>query len=226
MKSHLLLATVLAAATAIATGAAPASAFNLVTNGSFEESPKLNDGGWGTYDSITGWNATQGGKIEVQRGAAGQAYAGKQLVELDSHNYDKNAPTLGLFQDIKTTIGQSYTLSFMYSARPGTGAGQNLFSVLFGDSFKQQLDGGVGGNQTNWMKYNTTVVANSNLTRLQFNYDGARDTLGAYLDDVQLTTNSSAAVPEPTTMAGMALAGLGLAARKKLKARRQSEKSA
>lgn len=224
MKFQLALATLLVTATAIATGAAPASAFNLVTNGSFENSPTLNDGGWGTYDSIQGWTATAGGKIEVQRGAAGKAYDGKQLVELDSHNYDKNAPVLGLFQDIATKAGQMYTLSFAYSARPGVAAPENVFSVLFGDTFKQQIQAGAGGSQTNWNIFKVDVLATSDVTRLQFNYDGAnRDTLGAYIDDVQV---SASAVPEPTTMAGMALAGLGLAARKKLKARRQNETAA
>lgn len=218
MKLQFALATTLIAATAIATAAGPASAFNLVTNGSFESSPTLKDGGWGTYDSIQGWTATPGGKIEVQRGAAGAAYDGKQLVELDSHNYDKNAPVLGLFQDIATKAGQMYTLSFAYSARPGTAAAENVFSVLFGDTFKQQIQVGAGGSQTNWNIFKVDVLATSDVTRLQFNYDGPRDTLGGYIDDVQV---SASAVPEPTTMAGMALAGLGLAARKKLKARRQ-----
>jgi len=210
---------VLSTVAAMGIYSAPASAAslsNMVVNGSFEETGALNRGSWGTFDSISGWQATPGGKIEVQRNAAGKAYDGQNLVELDSDDYNKNIPVLGLFQDIKTTIGQAYTLSFMYSARPGTGAGQNLFSVLFGDSFKKQLDGGVGGSQTNWMNYTTTLVAASDVTRLQFNYDGPRDTLGAYIDDVKLN-QSTAAVPEPTTVVGLAMAGIGLVASKKRK---------
>lgn len=220
MKFQLGLATTVMSVVAIATNIAPAAAFNIVTNGSFEDSPRLNDGSWGTYSAITGWQATQGGKIEVQRGAAGQAYDGKQLVELDSHHYDKNAPVLGLFQDIVTKAGQMYTLSFAYSARPGVAAPENVFSVLFGDNFKQTINAGAGGHSTNWNIFKVDVLATSDVTRLQFNYDGAnRDTLGAYIDDVEV---SASAVPEPTTMAGLALAGLGVAARKKFKAGRQA----
>lgn len=218
------LATVFATSIALTlSNVSPAAASNLVVNGSFEESPTLKDGGWGTYDAIKGWTATTGGKIEVQRGAAGKAYDGKQLVELDSHHYDKNAAVLGLFQDLVTKPGQWYTLSFAYSARPNVTAAENVFSVLFGNNFKQTVRAGAGSNQTNWNLFSVDVLATSELTRLQFNNEGSRDTLGAYIDDVEVTAS---AVPEPMTMAGMAIAGLGLAANKKLKNRRVSKKSA
>jgi len=219
MKLQLSLLTGLVASGAIAMGATPASAFNIVTNGGFEATQPgdLNRGSWGIYDAIQGWKATPGGKIEVQRNAAGKAYEGSNLVELDSHDYDVKAPVLGLFQDLVTTPGQLYTLSFAYSARPNTAANDNGFSVLFGDKFKQTIQDGAGGRQTNWNIFTVDVLATSALTRLQFNYEGPRNTLGAYIDDVKVNT---AATPEPTTMAGIALAGLGLAARKKLQARR------
>lgn len=65
----------------------PATASNLVVNGSFEQTlltggTDINDGGWKTYDEILGWKATEGGKIEIQRGAAGMFQDGKQLTEL------------------------------------------------------------------------------------------------------------------------------------------------
>jgi hypothetical protein len=213
---------VLSTVIAVGINPTPASAvgLNLVTNGSFENTGSLNRGRWGTFNSIEGWQATTGGKIEVQRdGVAGKAYDGRNLVELDSDDYSRNPKTapsvLGIFQDIKTKVGKAYNLSFMYSARPNTGAGQNTFSVLFGDSFKRALDGGVGGRQTNWMNYTQTVVAKSASTRLQFNYEGPRDTYGAYIDDVKLTAAQS--VPEPTTLAGIAVAGISLVASKKRK---------
>jgi hypothetical protein len=199
-------------------GQAPALADNLVTNGSFEDSV-LNNGSWGIYDQISGWKATTGGKIEIQKNAAGAAYNGSSLMELDSdhfssNKYDINAPVIGLFQDIATKVGQQYSLSFAYSARPGVvGAGQNSFSVLFGDQFKESLDAGKGAGQTNWNIFKTTLTASSALTRLQFNYDGIRDSVGAYIDDVKLEAIPVAqAVPEPTTLLG--LVGVGLVARK------------
>jgi len=207
----------IASVTALTSAQAPAMAMNLVQNGSFEVTPtKINNGGWTTYNQIEGWQATSGGKIEIQRGAAGKAFDGSNLLELDSHHYNKNAPVLGVFQDISTTVGQTYRLSFMYSARPNISASENMFSVLFGDEFSKQLTAGKGGSQTNWMEYVVDVVATSTTSRLQFNYEGNRDTLGAYIDAVKVeAVPGSKAVPEPTTMAGIALASFGFAAAKK-----------
>jgi hypothetical protein len=199
---------------------APAFADNLVTNGGFETST-VGNGSYGLFDQISGWKATEGGKIEIQRNVAGAAYEGSSLMELDSGSYNKNAPVIGLFQDIATKVGQQYSLSFAYSARPGVvGAGQNSFSVLFGDQFKESLDAGKGAAQTNWNIFKTTLTASSALTRLQFNYDGIRDTLGAYIDDVKLEAipTVTKSVPEPATLLG--LVGVGLVARKLKRSKR------
>jgi hypothetical protein len=190
---------------------AASAADNLIINGSFESGTTIKDGGWGTYDSITGWTATTGGKVEVQRGAAGKAYDGKNLVELDSHNYTKGMETLGIFQDVATTIGKTYSFSFAYSARPNVQAGDNILQVLAGNVFSQTIEAGKGGKQTDWKIFSSQFVANSTTTRLQFNDKGIRDTtLGAYIDDVRMQ-----AVPEPTAMLGLSIAGLSLVARKK-----------
>ncbi|OCQ93136.1 hypothetical protein AMR42_10805 [Limnothrix sp. PR1529] len=201
----------------------PAQAANLVKNGSFEVTPgaPLN-GGWRTFSEIEGWSATKGGKIEVQAGVAGKAYDGKNLVELDSHFYDSKASELGLFQDIVTKAGKTYELSFVYSARPGIannwkgGKDQNAFSVLFGSSFNQVFNAGNGGSQTNWLNSGPLLVkAVSDLTRLQFNYLGTRDTYGAYIDNVSLTEVAS--TPEPVSLLGLLAVGtaVGVAAKKR-----------
>ena len=63
----------------------PASAMNLVTNGSFEE-PQLNQKSWSTFTSIPGWSRASGssGRIEVQNQVAGTSFLDFQHVELDS----------------------------------------------------------------------------------------------------------------------------------------------
>lgn len=202
---------------ASATVASPTN--NLILNGSFEEGTKIKDGGWGTYDSITGWKATTGGKIEVQRGAAGKAYDGKNLVELDSHNYVKGMDTLGIFQDLATTIGKTYSFSFAYSARPNVKAGDNILQVSAGNVFSQIIEAGKGGRETDWKIFSTKFVANSAMTRIQFNDKGIRDTtLGAYIDDVKvsmLPDVKSQPVPEPAAMLGLSIAGASFLARKK-----------
>ena len=224
MKRFQHIASTLAVALVPAMIAAqPVQAANLIQNGSFEVTPgtPLN-GNWRTFSTIEGWSATNGGKIEVQAGVAGKAYDGKNLVELDSHYYDAKAPELGLFQDIATKAGQLYNLSFAYSARPGIasnwkgGQNQNAFKVLFGSGFSQVFDAGNGGAQTNWIDSGSLLVkAVSDLTRLQFNYLGTRDTYGAYIDNVSLT--AVATTPEPVSLLGLLAvgAGVGIGVRKR-----------
>lgn len=216
----------------------PVSSVNLLTNGSFEDTTLAGTSqaqltsGWGTYSQINGWSATPNGKIEVQRGVAGTPYAGSNLIELDSDNYDKtkfsaNNP-LGLYQDVATVAGKAYTLSFAYSARPGIAAVENVFDVLVGDTsnvgniFKTTISDGAGGANTAWSIFTTTFTANNALSRIQFNYKGSLDTFGAYIDDVKLVNASAASVPEPSAMAGMFVVGLGLVSLKKRKAFKKS----
>ncbi|MBD2196523.1 MULTISPECIES: PEP-CTERM sorting domain-containing protein [Calothrix] len=206
----------------------PAAAANLVVNGSFEQTlltggTDINNGGWKTYDEILGWKATTGGKIEIQRGAAGAAQDGNQLTELDSHNY-KNQDKIGIFQDIATEIGSKYRLSFFYSPRPKTEATENNFNVLFGNVLNQTISGGAGGDKTNWLQYTVDIVANSKLSRLQFDYDvknDSQDTYGSYIDNVRLER-----VPEPGTLLGIALIGLALASKRKFAGASQMCKNA
>lgn len=191
----------------------PAAAANLVVNGSFEDTIVTNKDRWDTYDKIIGWKATSGGKIELQRGGvAGKAQDGQQLTELDSHHYTSENK-IGIFQDIATEIGSKYRLSFFYSPRPKTEATENNFSVLFGNVLNQTISGGKGGDITNWSKYTVDIVANTNLSRLQFDYDVSNDkqnTYGSYIDNVRLEK-----VPEPGTLLGIALVGLALASKRK-----------
>ncbi|MEH1872649.1 PEP-CTERM sorting domain-containing protein [Nostoc sp.] len=211
-----------------------ASPVNLLVNGSFEDttlsgtSQAQLTSGWQTYSKINGWSATPNGQIEVQHGIAGTPYAGSNLAELDSHNYDPNKFSaqnpLGFYQDVTTVAGQNYTLSFAYSARPNTAAEQNIFDILVGDVsnpgniFKQTISDGAGGSDTAWSIFTKTFKATSGLSRVQFNYNGPLDTYGAYIDDVKLVT----AVPEPSAITGIVLAGLGLVTLKKRNASKKS----
>jgi hypothetical protein len=62
------------------------------------------------------------------------------------------------------------------------------------------------------------VKAVSDLTRLQFNYLGTRDTYGAYIDSVSLTEVAS--TPEPVSLLGLLAVGtaVGVAAKKRQRA--------
>ncbi|WP_242053374.1 PEP-CTERM sorting domain-containing protein [Nostoc parmelioides] len=228
--------------------ATPVSSMNLIVNGGFEDTTLTGtnqaqltgNSTWNIYDRINGWSATPNGKIEVQRGGiAGSPHKDisdpnnaydRNLVELDSHGYDKTKFSaenpLGIYQDVATVVGQTYTLSFDYSARPNTSAANNIFDVLVGDVanvgnvLRERISIGAGGQTTAWTTFTRTFIATSQLSRVQFNYtpndlNTGLDTYGSYIDDVKLVTANVAEVPEPGAMAGIVIAGLGLVTFKK-----------
>ncbi len=194
---------------------------NLIINPSFESipGPLMNGGGtWGVFGSIQGWTSTFGSGIEIQQFAAGSPFDGNRLVELDSHSNSNMKQLVG------TTQGDLYTLSFMYSPRPGVGAGSNGISVFWNGSFLDSITAsGIGNNDTDWEQHNYLVSATGDNTWLKFKATGTSDSYGGYLDLVSLEKFSRetppSPVPEPTTMAltGLGLAGLGLVRRKSAK---------
>jgi hypothetical protein len=190
---------------------APAStSTNLITNGSFENQQPGN-GGWGVFDSIDGWNVLEGSQagIEVQHNAAGTAFDGNQLVELDSHAVS------GIFQDLATTVGKKYKLQFAFS--PRAGVAENTLNVKWGGNLVDTLMAdGTGLGDTKWNTFTYNLVANGAKTRLSFdNLTEKSDSLGTYIDNVSLQ-----AVPESTNVAGIIVVGaIGLGSlckRKKL----------
>lgn len=167
------------------------AATNLVVNGSFESESQAN-GSWQIYNALTGWTASP--DVELRNNVAGVAQDGVNFVELDT---TKNS---GITQDITGT--GLYKLSFWYSARPGTGA-TNDIKVTFGDFSTTLLNGVSGGGANNWQYYETTVTL-AGLTALTFAAAGTSDSYGGSLDNISVT-----AVPEPASYA-MLLAGLGI----------------
>jgi hypothetical protein len=172
-----------------------ASAANLVTNGSFEANA-MPSGSWSIFSNLTGWTGAP--NIELRDNVAGVAYDGLNFVELDTTGNS------GMFQDIATTAGAHYALSFAYSPRPGTG-NTNDINVLWNGSLVQALAGTNAGGANHWSVYTLDVVGGAGATsRLAFNAAGISDSYGGSLDAVSLTS----AVPEPQTYA-LLLAGLG-----------------
>lgn len=182
------------AGTALALAAIGSQAQNLVQNGSFEDNVQ-SSGTWAIYSSLSGWAGLP--NIELRNNVAGAAQDGKNFVELDTNNNS------GMKQ---TILGTGLVeLSFWYSARPNTGATNNL-SVSFGSFVAEVLNGvsNVTGSHV-WQKYTTVVdMGNTGSMDLFFRATGPNDSYGGSLDNISVT-----AVPEPETLALM-LAGLGL----------------
>lgn len=176
---------------------------NIVTNGSFENTPTpLSNGTYGDFSSIQGWNLLSGSSsnvIEVQDNVAGSPFDGNNFVELD-----RTAVT-GIYQTLATTIGQTYQISFAFSPRGGTDAAHNILNVNWGNQSVASLTANGAGlslKQTAWNTFTYNVVATSTSTILSFNDFGAvSDSYGTYLDAVSVTTVTS--VPESGSIMGL-----------------------
>ena len=179
----------------------------LIVNGSFEANKQAANT-WNIYNNLTGWTGGQFG-IELRNNVAGAAFDGVNFVELDTtHN------SL-MYQNIHTTKGQAYTLSFEYSPRPGVALDSNGIEVLWnGKTVATEQAQGLNNGKNSWQHYSFNVIGgNDVLSRLEFRAVGRNDSYGGSLDKVSLIS----AVPEPDTYA-MLLVGAGLigfAARRK-----------
>lgn len=169
----------------------PASAAQLVVNGSFEQ-PAIPYNTWIYSNSVPGWTLGSGSKgnaIEIQDNAAGSPMTGygNQFVELDSNG------TTVIYQDIPTTPGTQYQLQFVFSPRPGVP--DNQLQINWGGATVDNLSvSGSGLFNTAWQTHTYTVTATSTTTRLSFNnLNELSNTYGAYLDGVSVTPLASPA---------------------------------
>lgn len=208
--------TVLPMVLAKPAAAAPATATNIVTNGSFENT-QVGYGGYGDFNSIDGWNLLAGSQssvIEVQNHIVGDPFDGNQFVELNS------TAVTGIYQDLSTQIGKTYQLTFAFSPRPGTDQAHNLLNVDWGNQSVASLSAnGAGLADTAWKTFTYNLVATSAITRLSFDdFGSVSDSLGTYIDKVSVT-----AVPEPGSIVG--LLAFGAFGAISLRKRQQLQKS-
>ena len=185
--NKLLLAVALAASF----GVAHAGTANLVVDGSFEDQAQA-AGSWNVYSAINGWTTVSGSGIELRDQVAGNAFDGKNYVELDSSSNSAMAQTL------TTTAGSLYNLSFAYSARAGVDAASNPIEVLWnGVSVATVTANGIGLSGNDWHLFNYSVKGTGSDT-LTFRAMGTNDSVGGSLDAVTVS-----AVPEASTYAMM-----------------------
>lgn len=195
--------------TGLLAGVGPAvAAPNLIVNGSFE-TPNVPTGSFGVFPAIPGWShqpraGTTSSGIEIQDHVAGApaAGAGDQFVELDS-----NGPSR-IFQDVATSPGSTYRLTFLYSARPGTAASENHFRVTAGPSGREIGPLASAAQTTNWTSAALDFVATASTRRIEYldlSPEQASGGVGAYIDLVAVVlTNSppvcSGVVPSRTSL--------------------------
>ena len=207
MRTSLLSAATIAALSASALGASTQP----LINSSFE-TPKVT-GAFLQTSSIPGWTGSAG--IEIQTNGslgAGQGTPfGNQYVELNV-----NAPST-LSQTVTTVAGESYTLSYYLSARPGTGT--NTISVGFTGAPTKTVSVPDTGS-VNFTNFTETFVATGPKSTLSFTPIGPfKDPgQGDLLDNVSLSGagatagGGGSAVPlPPAAWSGLSgLAALGL----------------
>ncbi len=197
-------------------GASPASAATVIFTSGFEGAGNsdnsrtpANDpgvitpaGDYGLYTAADGWTADNAGHpIELQNNVAGAPQSpngGKVFAELDSTKNSSMSRFIG--------SGGSYTLSFLYSPRPGRPASTNGIQVLLnGVLFNPPgTVTGAGGANTSWSTVSIGKFYAAAGSKLTFKAVGTSDSFGGYVDNISL-----AAVPEPATWA-MMIMGFGL----------------
>lgn len=176
---------------------------NLIVNGGFEDN-NVATGNWGYFSSaaVNGW---EGDNIEIWDHYAGVvAPEGNQHAELNAHPFDGSV--FSIYQNFATVLGQTYDVSFFYSARASV---NEQFSFSVGSLNAILTDHVVGS----WKKYTGSFVASSALSTISFTtYDAG--TLGNFLDDVVVTAKVNVAESSPLVMLLIGLAGLILVRRK------------
>lgn len=144
-----------------AVGLGPTDCQNLLTNGSFEETPQpISDGGFGHFSDtgdqdVAGWKLEAGNAIEIQRNINGAAADGDHWIEIAA-----SSPTT-ISQSVTLTPGAFYELRFAYSDRPGFGADNELRVALAG--VERELQSPAAGT-TSWRYASLTAAAPLNGT--------------------------------------------------------------
>ena len=151
---------------------------NLIVNGGFEDND-VAAGNWAYFSSaaVNGWD---GDNIEIWDSFSGVAAPeGTQHAELNAHPFDGSV--FSIYQSFATVIGQTYDVSFFYSARVDANE-QFSFSV---DTLSAILNDHVVGS---WKQYTGSFVASSALSTITFTTFDA-GTYGNFLDNVIVTAH-------------------------------------
>ena len=168
-------------------------------NGEFEIPTVADNGyGWDIFNSseFPGWTAEWYGgggerpeaQIELHAGVNSWTSPADQYVELDSDwdgpggSINGEAASISLYQQIPTTAGFKYRLSWSYSPRPNHPDNRLEVKVNSDEVF----DSGVlaGGGSVNWVDESYTFTGDGNLMTIRFTETGNPDSYGMFLDNV------------------------------------------
>jgi hypothetical protein len=201
---------VVACVTALA--AKPALA-NLIVNGSFE-TPTVPNGSYinypGTSTAITGWTVVGVDSAVTstnftQSGVTFNAEDGNQWIDLAG--VTSNSMTSGVTQSIGTVIGDNYQITFYVGSC-------YALPYFFPATVDLSIDGGARAHYSNpatpstmldWELFTVDFTAANSTTNLTFLNGDASNNYETPLDNVSVDV-----VPEPSTLALLALGAVGL----------------
>jgi hypothetical protein len=182
---------------------------NLIMNGSFESGTFVNDG-FGTDSfgpgptTITGWSAVgrQVSWIQTPNPWVLSAQDGTHFLDLTGYN--TGAPFGGVTQNIVTTIGQQYDLSFYLGSYTQRWGGPPVSILAGAGTTNQTFTVSTPSTASTWTPFSMYFTANSASTTITLTGAAGSEYIG--LDNVSVDLAS--AVPEPESWALMVL-GLG-----------------
>jgi Protein of unknown function (DUF642)/PEP-CTERM motif len=193
---------------------------NLILNPSFE-SPTLGPGGIAvitTGNTIGAWTVLGPSVLHIETtlsepGFGISAYNAQDGLNAIDLTGQISVSSTGVTQTINTVVGQVYDVSF-YVGRAGGFSGSFTtatadFSIDNGITRTSFINSGFTAGLVNWQPFTTTFTATSTTTPISFYNKQAGPVANGYtgLDNVSVTASSA---PEPTTLALLALGGLGV----------------
>jgi Protein of unknown function (DUF642) len=224
----------LTACTAVLAFAAGQAQAGLIVNGSFEQ-PIVPVGSFTVFTTgstdVMGWTVV-GPQVAVvntnynTNGITFQSQDGNQWLDLSG--LFSNSTADGVTQDVVTTIGQRYELSFYV----GSATDNNQF---FASTVDLSVDGGARRSFTNptapsdrldWELFTVPFTATGATTNLTFFFGGEPNNNVGALDNVSLAPLASA-VPEPSpvVLLGIGAAGMAIGLGRRCRGSRQSDRA-
>ncbi len=196
----------------IALGAGIAQA-DLISNGSFEESPLYLGGAWaslgGGSTAIDGWTVFGTGVDYV--GTLWAASDGERSVDLNMR-----AAGGGVAQTFSTIIGETYEVEFDLSANMFNAPDGKILEIsAAGEAKEFEYDHvaiGASAADPKWQRVSWIFTANDASTTLSFEGINA-GAFGAAIDNV--TVNEVGGVPAPSAALALGLGGLAASRRRR-----------
>ena len=195
---------------------------NLITNGSFELGGFVNQGGATMIlipgsTSITDWTVVGDQLAWIDSGNPWglSAQDGNRFLDLTA--YPAGAPFGGVSQNIATTAGQQYELSFYLGTYTQRWGGPPVSILASGGNTSQNFTVSTTSTSSTWTPFSMIFTATSANTAVTLNGSAGFQYIG--LDNVSVEQVGGSPIPEPGTYAllttGLAL--FAVAARQRVK---------